>query len=166
MLLRLKALILYLFRKLNFLGIMRTIFYDKWYVRALKIENHLSSNGWIYLGAGKDRRVWKRGNVVLKIAYVESGILANKCEHQIYRQSLGKETKYAPCRLISENILMMRSVRELNNLSLEDELLIPNWAYELNDGSQVGIDRNGKIMAYDYAEETVDSFNRNQFYNF
>jgi hypothetical protein len=162
MFLRLKIFILFLLRKLNFVGIMRTIFYDKWYVRALKLENYLTSKGWIYLGSGKDRRVWRRGNVVIKIAYVESGILANKFEHQIYRKSLGKETKYAPCRLISENILMMRAVREFNNFSLEDELLIPTWAYELNDGSQIGIDRNGRIMAFDYAEE-MENFNR---YNF
>ena len=129
------------------------------HMRALRFENILTSKGWIYLGAGKDRRVWKRGNVVIKIAFAESGITANRYERKIYRQSIGKkqEVKYAHCRLVSQYVLMMRAVKELDYI--KDEALIPKWAYQLNDGPQVGMDRYGVVMVFDYADE-VRSWNK------
>jgi hypothetical protein len=153
--LRLKGFFLFLARKINLHGIMRKIFYDKWYMRALKLEKTLASKGWIYLGSGKDRRVWKRGNVVLKIGYVESGVISNLSERKLYLQSLGRdqEAKYAPCRLVSDNVLMMRYVKELDDLDPCQAALIPKWAYYLNDGQQVGIDQKGNVLVYDYADE-------------
>ena len=121
-----------------------------WYKRALEIEQKLFSNGWIYIGSGKNRRVLKRKNFVLKIAYTDSGIIANKNEHIYYRNN---RINFAACRLICDNILMMRAVSILDDLDFCQYKLIPSWAFNLNDGPQVGIDRNGMIVAYDYAEE-------------
>lgn len=152
----LKGFFLLIARKINFHGMMRTIFYDKWYMRALKLEKILEEKGWVYVGAGKDRRVWKKGNVVLKLAFTDSGVIANNNERKIYRESIGKkqDIKYAPCRMVCEGVLMMRAVRELDYLNdANDLLLIPKWAFDLVDGQQVGIDRNGTIMVYDYADE-------------
>jgi len=124
-----------------------------WYKRALKIEQNLFNNGWTYIGRGKNRRVWKlkNKNFVLKIAYTDSGIIANKNEHTFYRNS--NRINFAACRLICDNILMMRAVSILDDSDFCQYKLIPSWAFNLNDGPQVGIDRNGMIVAYDYAEE-------------
>ena len=124
-------------------------FHDKWYKRALKIENSLSDKGWKYIGSGKDRRVWKKNNVVLKIAYNDSGIVANRNERQIYVQHMCVH-KYAPCRLICDSILMMRAIKEIDCL---DDVDIPNWVNNLVDGDQIGIDRSGNILVYDYADQ-------------
>jgi hypothetical protein len=132
------------------------MFYDKWYMRALQIESIISSKGWVYVSSGKERRVWKRGNVVLKIAYTESGLLANKRERFLYRHN--RNRNYAPCRLVQDNILVMRAVSVLDDLNPVQYKLIPDWAHHLNDGPQVGIDRRGNILIYDYAEEIPISF--------
>jgi len=122
-------------------------------MRALELENILETQGWVFLSSGKDRRVWRRGNVVLKIAYVESGISSNKRERNIYINNRGN---YAPCRLVNESVLMMRAVTPMDE-SFDEDLyeMIPDWANQLNDGPQVGMDKNGKILIYDYAEENM-----------
>jgi len=148
---KLKGFFFSIAKKINLHGAMRTIFYDKWYMQALKLENILETQGWVFLSSGKDRRVWRRGNVVLKIAYVESGILSNKRERYLY---INGRNHYAPCRLVKENVLMMRAVTPMDE-SFDEDLyeMIPEWANQLNDGPQVGMDKNGKILIYDYAEE-------------
>jgi hypothetical protein len=131
----------------------RSIFYDKWYMICLRFEAGLVNKGWKYIGAGKNRRVWQRKNVVLKIAYVESGIIANQNEYKLYHQFLAnpQEIKLAPCRLVADNVLMMRSVKIIDDDCYSH--LIPRWSLELNDGPQVGFDKSGTVLAYDYAEE-------------
>lgn len=116
------------------------------YLELFRYEKQLLLRGWKYLGSGCQRRVLQRGNVVIKIPYTKLGLESNKKEYHIYKSSI--ERNYAPCRLLSNNCLLMRFV---NPLSMEDPNL-PSWAFELNDGPQVGEDKNGRIMAYDYAE--------------
>ena len=132
---------------------MRTIFYDKWYIQALQFEEKIKSKGWIFVDHGKDRRVWKKKNVVLKIAYTESGVAANLQEDLIYHNH--KNDHYAPCRLIQDNVLMMVAVLPLDDLDPVQGSRIPDWAYELNDGPQVGMTKSGKVLAYDYGEEQL-----------
>lgn len=120
-------------------------FYDKWYIQAIKLENELLEKGWKYIGSGSSRRVLKRGNVVLKIPSNEIGVRGNKKEFSLYKEN--KNNRYAPCRLIN-HCLMMRAVEDLYHR--KD---LPSWAFELNDGPQVGVDKSGKILVYDYAEE-------------
>jgi len=134
----------------NIIEMDRTIFHDKWYLKAIKIEEILESKGWKFVSSGKNRRVWRKGNVVLKIAHVESGVLANKKERSMY---ISHRRNFAPCRLVGE-MLMMRALTPMDE-SFDEDLyeMIPDWANDLNDGPQVGIDKNGRILAYDYAEE-------------
>jgi hypothetical protein len=129
---------------------MRKIFYDKWYMKAIQLEKILVTQGWKYIGSGKDRRVWQRGNVVLKIPYVSSGVEANRRERELY--TMNRRRNYAPCRLVGE-LLMMRAVKVLDDLDPVQYDRIPYWALHLNDGPQVGIDNNGRVLIYDYAEE-------------
>ena len=133
----------------------RKIFYNKWYIEAIKFEEKLESKGWVFLSSGKNRRVWKRGNVVLKIAYVEDGLQANKKERFLY---INYRDYFAPCRLIYDNILMMRALIPMDE-SFDEDLyeMIPEWANQLNDGPQIGMDKNGKILIYDYAEENLST---------
>lgn len=131
----------------------RKSFYDKWYMLALVIEKNISIKGWTYIGSGKNRRVWRRKNVVIKIAYNESGVMANKTENDIYH--CYPNSYYAPCRVVKDNILMMRYVQVIDDLDFCQHHLIPNWALNLNDGPQVGMDLSGNILAYDYAEENI-----------
>jgi hypothetical protein len=51
---------------------------------------------------------------------------------------------------------MMRAVTPMDE-SFDEDLyeMIPDWANQLNDGPQVGMDKNGKILIYDYAEENM-----------
>jgi hypothetical protein len=146
-----KILYLVLGKTMNLHGISRKIFYDKWYMQALKLEELLKAKQWIYIGSGKDRRVWKRNNMVLKVAYTTSGVIANKQENFIYRNFKNDKINYAPCRLIQENLLMMVAVSPLDDLDPVQFARIPDWAFELDDGPQVGIAKDGRILAYDYA---------------
>jgi len=148
-----KGILLTISKKINLHGMFRKIFYDKWYIKTIKFEEHLEPQGWTFLSSGKNRRVWRRGNVVLKIAYVEDGLLANKRERFLY---INYRDYFAPCRLVNDNILMMRALTPMDE-SFDEDLyeMIPEWANQLNDGPQVGIDKNGKILAYDYAEENI-----------
>jgi hypothetical protein len=128
-------------------------FTNKWWIQAIKFENRLSKQ-WQFIGSGKNRRVWHRNNVVLKIAYTNNGIKDNCKEYQIYLKYHKITTIYAPCRLIQPNLLMMRYISSLDDLDPVQASLIPNWALDLNDGPQVGIYKNN-IVIYDYAEEYI-----------
>lgn len=131
------------------------IYYDKWYRVYLSIIDNLILKGWTYCSSGKERAVYRRGNVVIKIALTSSGVIANNNEHILYRESIKNRSnsKYAACRLVTKNILMMRYVKPLDDLDPCQSKLIPDWAYNICDGPQVGIDLNGTILAYDYADE-------------
>jgi hypothetical protein len=121
-------------------------------------SSYLEENGWVFCNGGCCRDVYIKGSYVIKIPFNGKGLQANKSEHKLYRESLGKHKKYAPCRLLSNNCLIMRAVLDLfyyneDEDEMEENNLIPSWAYDLNDGPQVGIDNKGSIFAYDYAEE-------------
>lgn len=125
--------------------------HNKWYKRSLDIEYNLSKSNWKYVDSGRCRRVWKRNNVVLKIAYNEDGIISNKQEYYLYKHD--NRGIYAPCRLIKENLLMMRAVEVIEDPYYYREDL-PGWALDLIDGPQIGL-LNGKYVAYDYGDEDL-----------
>jgi hypothetical protein len=128
---------------------MEKEFYNKLYVSALKFENVLCKQNWIFLGSGCSRRVWQRKNVVIKIPYNEKGVIDNKKEYSIYKTTHDK--KYAPCRLTINNCLIMRKL--FLNIECLDENNLPKWIFDLKDDLQIGIDNKGNILIYDYAEE-------------
>lgn len=123
-----------------------------------EFSDYLKNNGWIFCDSGCCRNVYIKGNYVIKIPYNIKGLQANKSEHKLYHESLGRHKRYAPCRLLRNNCLIMRAVSDLFYYNeeadeMEEDSLIPSWALDLKDGPQVGIDSKGSIFAYDYAEE-------------
>lgn len=116
-------------------------------------EKDLIKNGWKYVGAGRHRRVIRRGNVVIKIPYQFDGMDANRDEYFLYKHQLNKSKNvyYAPCRLLSNGCLMMRFLK--TKISNKQYYLLPFWATNMLDGAQVGYDKSGKLMAYDFSEE-------------
>jgi len=106
---------------------------------------------WEYVGQGRHRKVYKRGGVVLKIPMNLGGAEANIKERQLYI-SRRKEGIFAPCRLLKNGCLMM--VALTNTCSCDDyNENHPLWIKNLLDGPQIGTDRNGKTLVYDYADE-------------
>jgi hypothetical protein len=122
------------------------------YIKMLQLEFELLKNGWVFVGSGKDRRVVCKNNVVIKLPVNNRGLLANKKEANLYKQT--KSKRLAPCRLLKNGLLMMRKVSILNDMYPEDNEQIPMWAYKMNDGAQVGIDSSGNVLAFDYAEDS------------
>jgi hypothetical protein len=111
------------------------------------IGGSIGSN-WSYLGQGRHRRVYKRGNVVLKIPLNLAGLEANIMEREIFLNRRNEDI-FAPCRMLRNGCLMMRALDDIF-IRLD---LHPSWARALIDGPQIGLDKNGKVMIYDYAEE-------------
>jgi hypothetical protein len=125
-----------------------------YYYRQQKIK--LILNGFSYLGSGRHRFVFKspNGRYVLKFPINYLGLIANCDESRLYRQMLAKpssynEESYAPCRLISGAILMMRYVKDI---SLDSNKLdsCPKWVNYV-DCLQVGFLKDGKLVSYDYS---------------
>lgn len=119
----------------------------KIYNNSFVIKGSLGSD-WKYVGSGRHRTVYKRGNVVLKIPQSLNALEDNIIEREIFINSRGNKI-FAPCRLLSNGCLMMRALEDLYG----SRKLHPHWAMALVDGPQIGRDQNGKIMIYDYAEE-------------
>lgn len=115
--------------------------------RIPNIINYLGPS-WSCLGWGRHRRVLKRGNVVIKIPMNLDGVAANLMERKIFLERR-YDGIFAPCRMIGDGCLMMRAVDDIYS----KEHLHPDWVNNLVDGAQVGIDRNGRVMVYDYSEE-------------
>jgi hypothetical protein len=103
-----------------------------------------------YLGAGISRGVfmWEPGWVV-KAAIRDSGLYANAREANLYER-YGKEggIPYAECRLVEfagVDVLVMEWVEH----DFRPLLKQPSWVMRV-DCAQVGFDREGNLVAYDY----------------
>lgn len=144
-------------------------FLDKKEAEYLLFEKHLQSKGWKFIMCGRHRSCYVRGNVVIKIPHfmepvLYTGIDANRKEYILYRKFRSHHdprngARYAPCRLLPNGSLMMRAVKDcFDDSRYEDDQkswTLPGWCYDLKDGPQVGTDKNGIVMAYDYAEEVI-----------
>lgn len=100
----------------------------------------------IHIGAGRNRIVYRRGSIVIKIPLNEHGVYDNWHERTVFK-TYGKrgEIPYARCRMWKNNILVMEYI-EHTGRRFEG---CPVWA-DYVDGGQVGTDRNGNLVAYDY----------------
>lgn len=112
----------------------------------------------ILIGEGRNRAVWRigsKGSHVIKIPLNEYGVGDNFHEAETYRRSKGKRTyvQYAQCRLFGETCLIMEYAGYIGPKSDENGYIklenCPEWAYSV-DCWQVGYNRNGRIVAYDY----------------
>jgi hypothetical protein len=102
----------------------------------------------IYLGEGRHRRVFKRGNFVIKVPINDFGLASNFREAKTYQctsEGWLFGIRYAACRLDkNENFLIMEYV----NVKKYDNSL-PSWVGYV-DCQQVGYNRRGHLVAYDY----------------
>ena len=130
--------------------------YRHYFPELLEWEILLFNSGWKYVGSGRNRRVIRRGNVVIKLPYQPDGMKANADEAKLYRQFKSKPSNkngayYAPCRLLPNGCLMMRALKtKLTHKTIRN---LPLWIWSLVDGTQVGLTKTGKVLAYDYADE-------------
>lgn len=110
---------------------------------------------WEFIGQSRHRAVWRHGNYVIKVPVCEEGVHDNLHEAHVWQIRDHKRyswAKYARCRLIGV-ILVMEYARYPGPLSEESGHIpfkkCPEWAYFI-DCQQVGYNRRGEIVAYDY----------------
>lgn len=101
----------------------------------------------IFLGEGRHRSVYRRGNYVIKIPMNSDGLGSNEREHRTYRSSSDGwlfGIRYARCRIHISGLLIMEYVEPIRyNKSL------PKWV-NVVDSQQVGYNRRGQLVCYDY----------------
>lgn len=117
---------------------------------------HLTQHKFNYLGEGDFRIVYGRGNdfrkptMVIKVPTNRNGIIDNIMEFKAWKKYGHGPTDLgiylAPCRLLSNNALMMPYVAAWN---YGRDRFPPKWADQL-DCYQCGLYR-GRIVAFDYA---------------
>lgn len=108
---------------------------------------------WIYLGSGRHREVWRlpSGNV-LKIPKGMTGEAANVEESKMWINRFNLEDchsdwKLARCRLIPGTFILVMEYLRPHKMCYDE---LPYWC-QLVDGGQVGFNRKGELVAYDYA---------------
>lgn len=95
---------------------------------------------------GSGRLVFDAGDHVYKVPYTDAGLAANAREAN-WR---GEEIPLADCEFVtcdrrdSVMVLCMEKVEPL----VGDRSGLPDWVGEV-DGAQVGLDRRGRLVAYD-----------------
>jgi hypothetical protein len=121
----------------------------------LQFQKILKATGWKYIGLGRHREVWHRGNYVLKIPLSLKGLEDNWRERHTWKiyQNIDFEIKYAACRLYGNFLLIMEYAQFVGPLSDDSGFISfktgPEWMYRI-DCCQVGYNRHGQIVAYDY----------------
>lgn len=104
-----------------------------------------------YLSSGRGRDVYllPGGKYVLKVPRNAMGRGMNDREHcfrYLKDPWARKERVFARCRLIPGTWLLVMEKLESHNVEYED---LPQWAGCI-DGTQVGLDRKGRLKAYDF----------------
>lgn len=108
-----------------------------------------------YLGTGRHRAVWRCKDYVVKMPINQGGIDSNLREASLWeRRGQDPYIHYARCHLIPHSvILVMEYAQYLGSLSDDTGYIgltkVPEWAYAV-DGWQVGYNKRGQIVAYDY----------------
>jgi hypothetical protein len=115
-------------------------------------EKHLLKLKFELIDSGCFREAYLRDEIVIKVPTCTDGIIDNIMEAWAYKKYKNNPTNLgiflAPCRLLPNNTLMMRTV------NIDDEEPLPKWAKEV-DTYQVGI-YNGRYVAYDYALDLTE----------
>jgi hypothetical protein len=111
-----------------------------------------------YIGDGCSRSVYRHGNYVIKLPLDDYGISANAREaHRWKKYGYSGEIPYARCRLLpNSGILVMEYARyTIPGKTLPDGFVpyeeAPDWTKWV-DCQQVGYNRTGRLVAYDYGE--------------
>ena len=114
---------------------------------------------WEYLGSGRNRAVFRHGNYVVKVPLNVAGIHDNLYERDTwlrYGQNRGY-IKYARCRLFKNFSLIMQFARFSVEGKTGETGFVPysslkganEWGLTV-DCQQVGYNRFGQLVAYDY----------------
>lgn len=131
-------------------------------------NNYVHIKGFKFLGRGSYRMCFLREGRkwVIKIPRNQKGIYDCRNEALIYKHRKGKLNPKAPdeyqgalarCRLREIKGVPCLIMPFLENIR-EDYDAHPPWVRQLCDGTQVGKTRKGKIVVYDYGNES-DSYN-------
>jgi hypothetical protein len=117
----------------------------------LSFRDYLDKCGFSRVGSGSFRATYIRGNVVVKVPRNVDGEIDNRTEARAwkkYRDQASPEGIYmAPCRLMVNGCLMMRTV----DTTAADDDDVPTWG-DMVDGYQIGRYKGG-FVAYDFAVE-------------
>lgn len=100
----------------------------------------------IFLGEGTQRRVYRRGNYIIKLPISWDGLNSNDKEARTYQSTSDGwlfGIRYAKCKLHSSGLLIMEYVEPAHGKEL------PRWTCYV-DCQQVGYNRRGHLVAYDY----------------
>lgn len=108
------------------------------------------------IDSGRHRDTYKgrTGRWVIKVPHWSSGEIANQEEYELYKGTIQSHTGtpregMAKCRLFTYKgikCLIMECVNEHLDRALE----FPSW-YNTVDSGQVGVNRHGKVVAFDYS---------------
>lgn len=114
-----------------------------------------AQKSWTLVGAGRNRIVYRRGNYVVKVPLNEEGVYDNHFERRTFLKYGNGEkayVKYARCRM-KGGLLIMQFARFPGPNSTETGFIpwkhLPSWAGSV-DCCQVGYNRFGQLVAYDY----------------
>jgi hypothetical protein len=117
---------------------------DNLLTEAQKKEQELINDGWILIGEGSKRKAYRSacGNHVVKIPKDHIGIGENMKEAHTYRT--GDRNLLARCIMTFGFLIIMEYVSPID----ADACDLPTWCKEYDN--QVGYNKNGKLVAYDY----------------
>lgn len=101
---------------------------------------------------GGHRVVFINGDEVIKVPYKESGEIANEIELEGRPKNAPPEAKFAKTKLDNElsnkyGFLIIRMERIKDYFTIR----MPEWTYDI-DCCQVGINKRGELVAYDWEE--------------
>lgn len=102
------------------------------------------------IGEGRNRLVYRRGNFVVKVPKNNCGVLDNHREYHIFSSTTDGwlfGLRYARCRLMKPNYCLLVMEYVIPYQEPLDKL--PLWTYSV-DCAQVGYNRKGHLVAYDY----------------
>ena len=116
---------------------------------------HIESLGFLFIGQGCFRQVFKRGKIVIKVPRNVDGVYDNRTEaaawHKYKSNPTSKGYRLAPCRMLPNGCQMMVAV----NMHYDPDVLYhETWTHKI-ENSQVGMYRD-KTVAYDYALNIVE----------
>jgi hypothetical protein len=140
------------------------------------VSKHLPRYGLV--AAGSCRAVFQKNlGTVIKVPFNERGIESNLIEAwAAKRQGEGRAPfPLADCKIVKIGRKICLEMEELSPvewasfagipvLHCKDQQRVvdyPEWAKEMEDGPQVGLDANGVVKAFDYAEDFHDTEREN-----
>jgi hypothetical protein len=121
------------------------------------IQDFVNNPKYKYIGSGASRAVFKHHNYVIKIPHTCKGVFDNERERHLWmirRYPYHREFSYARCRLYGFILVMQYAHFPIPGKTDGDGFVpyehLPEWASFI-DCQQVGYNRFGELVAYDYA---------------